>query len=121
MDKSQWPNAAVAIALILLVTSITVAAIHTYKTVDELLKVWGALTGIIGVITGTIVTYFFTRVSQAIAEKRLEDAQKRAEIAETIAGTSKEAAIRMYSSVDDTTRTKFDNDKIINKWHNGMA
>ncbi|MEA2633422.1 MAG: hypothetical protein QOH92_189 [Chloroflexota bacterium] len=77
MDKQvAWPSAAVAIALLVVIGAVTVAAITKYP-VDDALKVWTALTAIVGVITGAFVSYFFTRgtVQQALEQTQKAHAQ----------------------------------------------
>jgi hypothetical protein len=32
-----------------------------YDTADEALKIWSALAGLLGLVTGVVATYFFTR------------------------------------------------------------
>ncbi len=59
MDK--WPQATVASLVIILVGAIAVTAIVRYATVDDALKFWSALSGLVGIITGAMVTYFFSR------------------------------------------------------------
>ncbi len=72
-----WPSAIVACTLIALVGTITVTAIVRY-TADDALKVWSALGPVVGVITGVLVTYFFTRKAVEIEKKHAADAEKKA-------------------------------------------
>jgi hypothetical protein len=67
----SWPSAVVAVAVIAVVGGVAIAAIEKYSTVDEALKFWSALSGLIGLITGAFVTYFFSRgnIQQAQVEK----------------------------------------------------
>ena len=76
---SKWPESAVAVALILLIAAVSVTGIARYP-VEEFLKIWAALTGLIGIITGAIVTYFFTRTSLDQAERKLNDAERKLEV-----------------------------------------
>ena len=43
------------------ITAIAITAITQYSNADEALKIWSALAGLLGVVTGAIGTYFFTR------------------------------------------------------------
>jgi hypothetical protein len=49
------------------ITAIAIAAIARY-TVEDALKVWTGLNGLIGVITGAAATYFFTRPAATKAQ-----------------------------------------------------
>src|SRR5262245_43571317 len=75
---SKWPESAVAVALILLIAAVSVTGIARYP-VEEFLKIWAALTGLVGIITGAIVTYFFTRASLDQAERRVTDTERKLE------------------------------------------
>jgi hypothetical protein len=67
----SWASAVVGIAVIGVVGAMAITAIVKYSTVDEALKFWSALSGLVGLITGAVVTYFFSRgnIQQAQAEK----------------------------------------------------
>lgn len=67
----SWPSACVAVALVLLVTGITITAIIRYD-VDSVLKIWSSLGTIVGIITGTAATYFFTRQTIDRLERELD-------------------------------------------------
>ena len=73
---SKWPESAVAVALIVLITAVSVTGIARYP-VEEFLKIWAALTGLIGIITGAIVTYFFTRSTIDQAERRVVETERK--------------------------------------------
>jgi hypothetical protein len=75
---SKWPESAVAVALVLLIAAVSVTGIARYP-VEEFLKIWAALTGLVGIITGAIVTYFFTRASLDQAERKVTDTEKKLE------------------------------------------
>jgi hypothetical protein len=70
--NSKWPAAAVAIALILMIGGISVAAILEYS-VDDALKIWSGLTGVVGIVTGGAATYFFTRGEAEKKDAALQD------------------------------------------------
>jgi enamine deaminase RidA (YjgF/YER057c/UK114 family) len=80
----SWQSAVVAIAVIAIVGGIAITAIVKYSTVDEALKFWSALSGLVGLITGAFVTFFFSRatVQQAQQEKGQAIQQTRAATAE---------------------------------------
>ncbi len=56
-----WASAVVALGVIAAVAAIAITAIVHYASVDDALKFWSALSGLIGIITGAMVTYFFSR------------------------------------------------------------
>lgn len=57
----EWPSAVVGAALILIIGAVMVAAVSRYPSVDDALKIFTALSALVGVVTGAFVTYFFTR------------------------------------------------------------
>ena len=67
----SWPSAVVAVAVIAVIGGVAITAIVKYSTVDDALKFWSALSGLVGLITGAFVTYFFSKgsVQQAQADK----------------------------------------------------
>jgi len=75
---SKWPESAVAVALIVLITAVSVAGIARYEVAD-FLKIWAALTGLVGIITGAIVTYFFTRTTLDQAERKVVETERKLE------------------------------------------
>jgi hypothetical protein len=78
---SGWPSAAVALGLIGLIGAICIAAIIKYDNIDDALKFWSALAGLLGVITGAAATYFFTRTSVNAAQTAAQSASQAAEAA----------------------------------------
>jgi hypothetical protein len=76
---TKWPESAVAVALILLIAAVSVTGIARYP-VEEFLKIWAALTGLVGTITGVVVTYFFTRASLDQAERKVIDTERKLEV-----------------------------------------
>jgi hypothetical protein len=72
-------------------SSPTVTAILKYPSPDDALKIWAALSGVAGLITGAFVTYFFTQgiVQEAKAARNvvLEQAEKAEARAEALAAT----------------------------------
>jgi hypothetical protein len=77
-EEIGWPSAAVAIAVIALITIVTVAAINRYE-IDGALKFWSALGPVVGILTGAVVTYFFTSRTVAAAKSNAVEARKEAE------------------------------------------
>jgi hypothetical protein len=60
---SKWPESAVAVALILLIAAVSVTGIARYP-VEEFLKIWAALTGLVGIITAqSSLTFSRARLS----------------------------------------------------------
>jgi len=105
MDKQvAWPSAVVATALLLVIGAVTVAAIAKYP-VDDALKVWTALTAIVGVITGAVVSYFFTRstVQQALEQTQKAHAQAN--------------SIRQAASVNETALRRIPGHLEPKQWH----
>ena len=56
-----WPSAIVACTVVVLIGAITVAAVITYDTPEEALKIWASMSAVVGLLTGAFVTSFFTR------------------------------------------------------------
>jgi hypothetical protein len=56
----EWPSAIVASVLIVCLTAGFVAAVMRYNS-DAAMKLAGYFTGFLGLLLGTIMTYFFTR------------------------------------------------------------
>ncbi len=65
----------VAVTLLAVIASVGIAAIIKYETVEDALKIWGALSGLMGVVTGVFVTYFFTHPQIVEAERKVAEAQ----------------------------------------------
>jgi type IV secretory pathway VirB6-like protein len=90
-DAIKWPSAVVACFLISLVGAVSVTSIIRYG-VDDALKVWAALGSIVGVITGAVVTYFFSRQAVKKATESANNAQQTATNAQRIAAQQTERA-----------------------------
>ena len=88
MEKAEWPSAVVALGILALSTAVGITAIVKYN-VEQALKIWGALAGITGVVTGAFVTYFFTRQPIKEAQAQRDVAVMRAENLETKFNTVK--------------------------------
>ncbi len=80
--ETPWPSVIVALGILSLITIVTVVAIRRFNTVDDVLKVLGVFAGVLGVVTGAMVTYFFTRQPLADARYQAELNAERAQMAE---------------------------------------
>jgi len=115
MDK--WPGAAVAIALMALVGAIAVAGLRYAP--DQFDKIWGALASLVGLITGVVATYFFTKeVSRQLATQ-LMVAQSRLEEAERKLSISDAAATSLFYSRVPEERREIRTDEVIDTWMKG--
>lgn len=104
----SWQSAAVAIAIIAIVGAIAITAIAKYSTVDEALKFWSALSGLVGLITGALVTYFFSRgnIQQAQAEKNQAVQQSQAATADKTAALQAAGVLAGHMDKDDFQQLK---------------
>jgi len=105
----------VALGLLALIGAISVSAIFHYSTVDDALKFWSVLSGLVGVVTGAFVAFFFTRATvqaatlgtealKGVAEKAQEQSdvqQKAAENAQQQAQESQKALATVMNMVND--------------------
>jgi hypothetical protein len=78
--------------------------------VDDALKFWGALSGLVGIITGAFVTYFFTRGSVQHAQQQVEaqqqtvqQAQEQAHESQAEAATATKALSKVAGELDRDT------------------
>jgi ammonia channel protein AmtB len=78
----MWPSAVVAVAIIALIGALGITAIDTYESVDDALKIFAALSGVIGVVTGAFVAYFFTKEQVVQATERADALQERSAVYE---------------------------------------
>lgn len=92
MSEGQWPSAVVAVAIMALVGGITISAIFHYNSVDDALKFWAGLTGLVGVITGAFVSYFFTRQTADAARQTAETAKQGLQAVQERAQASEQQA-----------------------------
>ncbi|HEU4872991.1 MAG TPA: hypothetical protein VFT44_07820 [Pyrinomonadaceae bacterium] len=112
MDK--WPGAAVAIALMALVGAIAVAGLRYAPAQFD--KIWGALASLVGLITGVVATYFFTKEVSRQSAKQLMVAQRRLEEAERKVSISDAAATRLFYSTTPEARQEIRTDEAVNTW-----
>jgi hypothetical protein len=112
MDK--WPGAAVAIALMALVGAIAVAGL--WKAPEQFDKIWGALASLVGLITGVVATYFFTRDEPRRLRTLLIDAQRRVKEAERRLVVSEAAATRLFYSMTPERQSELRGDVAVSSW-----
>ncbi|SRR6266498_364663 len=73
----DWPAASVAAAFIVLVLGISITAIIKYGTVDDALRWWDGLSAFVGLLTGAVGTFFFTRGQVNAAEQQRTAAEQQ--------------------------------------------
>lgn len=95
MESTGWQSVVVAICIIGFVLTITVVAIKRYNTADDALKIIGAFSGILGIMSGAFVTYFFTRDSINEAKERANEYK----IQFTEAKTEKDALESLWKKI----------------------
>ncbi len=79
----EWPSAIVAIVLLVIIAVIMLVGMFRY-TFDEVLKLWAALGTLVGLITGTMATYFFTNQAHEAQTAQLK-AEKQELVAKQVA------------------------------------
>jgi len=99
MNSVNVLSTIVALGILSLITTIAVVAMCRYN-VDGALKVLGLLSGLFGVVTGTFVTYFFTREAAVIAQQRAAVAEVRAETAEKRYASLQSTAINLLATIN---------------------
>jgi hypothetical protein len=104
-DSGWGPGpAAVALGLLALIGAVTVSAIFHYDTVDDALKFWSALSGLIGVVTGAFVAYFFTRETVETAKQGTAAVQETATRNNAVLKDAVETAKQGTAAVQETAR-----------------
>jgi hypothetical protein len=78
LAEVEWPSAFVAISLIALIGVIMVSAIKKYST-HEVLQIWAGLGVLLGIMTGSFGTYFFTDKAIKQQEQVAQENAKRAD------------------------------------------
>jgi len=92
MEQIGWPSALVALGILSVLALFGVTAILRYN-VEGALKIFGVLSGLIGVVTGAFVTFFFTRYPLAEARHQAVVAEERtAEMEARLTNLSHQAA-----------------------------
>jgi hypothetical protein len=115
----EWQSAIVAIVLLVLIAAIMIIAMFRYD-LDGVLKLWGALGTLFGLVIGSMATYFFTnqtheaRTAQLRAENMsltaqrelavVTDARKRAEPPGDARKMEKKADERATDSMKKTSK-----------------
>jgi hypothetical protein len=79
-SPSPWPSVVVALSMMAVVTGLTVYAMRR-DGMDGAMKMWGAMGTIIGVLTGGVSTYFFTREATQILADEVSRSSERATVA----------------------------------------
>lgn len=105
-DQVGWAPgpAVVALGIIALIGAITISAIFHYTKVDDALKFWAALTGLVGVVTGAFVAYFFTRTTVQTAQTAAQTAQQQAASQTQVAVQTVEEVRRAAETAAQTAR-----------------
>jgi len=78
-SKISWASAFVAGMLLLILGAIMVSAIWKYNSVDEALKIWASMGTLVGLATGVIATYFFTRETMKTEKRAAKKSEQRAD------------------------------------------
>lgn len=89
----------IGVSLIALIAAITIAAIIRYD-IDAVLKMWAALGTLLGLLVGTMGTYFFTKdqIQQKDSQIRVaqtalqETQQEKAQLGEKVQDLSRQVA-----------------------------
>jgi hypothetical protein len=103
-EPTMWPSALVASLILLLIGAITVMAIWKYDTVEDALKMWSALSALIGVVTGAFVAYFFTKEQVAEAKQQTNQANARADEQVAKASQAEMAASVLWGATENAKR-----------------
>ena len=87
MDNLLDGSVIVALSILGLIASISIAAIVRYPKVNDALKIIGVLSSLMGVVTGAFVTYFFTKpqiisAQESLASIQAENTQLQSRIAD---------------------------------------
>jgi len=94
----SWPSAIVGLGVMALVGAIAITGEVKYS-VDDFIKVWTALAGLVGVITGAMVTYFFSRAAVGQAQAVAKTAAETAETAKTETRRVTDQARRLHAAM----------------------
>jgi hypothetical protein len=109
-NQTGWPSAAVAIAILALIGAVTIAAIFRYPTLDEALQIWQAMAALIGLVTGAIVTYFFTRSAVETAQAQARNAVQMATLQERRAHATQQALTKAFRELPPQIRERLRSD-----------
>lgn len=73
-SKPSWQSTVVGVAFIAAVTGIFIVVVAK-DGIDAGLKAWAAIGTVVGVITGVVPTYFFSRTAASTAQQYAKSAQ----------------------------------------------
>jgi hypothetical protein len=104
MEEINSGSVVVAVSILLVIGGLGITAIIRYP-VDQALKVWTALGGILGVVIGAFVTYFFTRQPILQAQKRADVAEQKISVLETRSKELEKQATAVASRVYSAGKT----------------
>src|SRR5690242_15681878 len=76
MSESRWPAVVAALGIFALLMAINITAIVVYgrSGVDDAMKLVGIYAGLLGIVTGAIASYFFTRTTTQVAQQAANQA-----------------------------------------------
>ena len=97
------PQVIIAVALMALIGSIMITAIIKYD-IEKVLRMWGALGAITGVLAGSMITYFFSKAEIETAEQKAEDANVSAGKAEKRAFQAQQEIIHYRGKIDQANK-----------------
>jgi uncharacterized membrane protein len=80
-NNNSWPAAVVASAIILVLGAIAWKSIDK-SPADHALDIWSGVSGLLGLVTGVIATYFFTSTTIQTVTNQAQRAMLRAEEAQ---------------------------------------
>ena len=104
--SSDWPAAAVAIAILLLAGAVTIAAINQFDTTAEVLQIWEPMNTLLALFTGAFVTFFFTRGAVQTAQFQARTATLMAAQQERRADATQQALTKAVAMLPPEDGTK---------------
>lgn len=105
-----WPSAIVACAVVVLIGAITVAAVITYDTPEEALKIWASMSAVVGLLTGAFVTSFFTRGALESAKDQELSAKREMIRQARVAEVTRSALLKAAGYVPEAKWSELMND-----------
>src|SRR5215210_3907473 len=96
-EGGRWAAVVVALGILLLIGAMSVTAIIRYDTVEEALQIWSAVTGLLGVVTGAVVAYFFTRGT-------VETARQSAQGLQEVVARAQEQEVALREALEEAWR-----------------
>jgi hypothetical protein len=111
---SEWPAAAVAITVLVLVGAVTIAAIfNSNNQMEEALKIWEPMSALLALFTGAFVTFFFTRSSVQAAQFQARNAILLAEQQQRRAELTQQALTKAAGELEPETWKRLSNDPVV--------